>query len=88
MTAAELLAELIAQGFCLDVCDGGIGVVPVSQLTDAQIQAIRERKAELRLLPESRDRFREEAARVGVRRPRKPSGGSSFLEGSLTCFRT
>jgi hypothetical protein len=47
MIAAELLADLTAQGFCLDVCEDGIGVVPASRLTEAQIQAIREHKAEL-----------------------------------------
>src|SRR5262249_5694900 len=50
MTAPELLAELTAQGFCLDVRDDGIGMEPASQLTDAQIQAIREHKVELRIL--------------------------------------
>src|SRR5262249_576513 len=50
MTAAELLAELTARGFRLDVCAEGIGVVPASQLTAAQIQAIRERKPELLVL--------------------------------------
>jgi hypothetical protein len=47
MIAAELLADLTAQGFCLDVCEDGVGVVPASRLTEAQIQAIREHKAEL-----------------------------------------
>src|SRR5262249_23593904 len=50
MTAAELLAELTGQSFRLDICAEGIGVVPASQLTAAQIQAIRERKAELLVL--------------------------------------
>ena len=50
MTAPELLAESTAQGFCLDVCDEGIGIEPASKLTDAQPQAVREHKVELRIL--------------------------------------
>src|SRR5262249_24885533 len=47
MTAAALLAELTAQGFCLDARNDRIGVVPASRLTNAQIQAIRKHKTEL-----------------------------------------
>ena len=47
MKAAELLADLRGQGFCLDACDDGIAVDPASRLTNAQIQAIREQKEEL-----------------------------------------
>jgi hypothetical protein len=50
MTAAELFAELTAQGFCLEVCDAGIGIDPASRLTDVQIQAIREHKPQLIVL--------------------------------------
>jgi len=47
MTAAELLAKLIAQGFSLDVREDRIGVEPGSRLTKAQFRAIRRHKPEL-----------------------------------------
>jgi hypothetical protein len=47
LTAALLLADLTRQGFRLDACDDGIGVVPASKLTDAQRLEIRENKDEL-----------------------------------------
>jgi len=50
MTAAQLLAKLTAQGFTLEACEDGIGVVPASRLTDAQFRAIRAHKAELLVL--------------------------------------
>jgi hypothetical protein len=50
MTAAQLLAELTTQGFCLEACEDGIAVVPASQLTETQVQAIRRHKAELLVL--------------------------------------
>jgi hypothetical protein len=50
MTAAELLADLTGQAFCLDLYDEGIGIEPASRLSDAQIQAIREHKPELMIL--------------------------------------
>jgi hypothetical protein len=47
MTAANLLADLTGQGFRLVVCDKGIGVIPGSRLTKAQLRAIQKHKAEL-----------------------------------------
>jgi hypothetical protein len=50
MTAAELLADLTAQGFRLEVCEDRIAIEPGSKVTDALIHGIREHKEELRIL--------------------------------------
>ena len=47
MTAAQLLAELTAQGFSLVAREGGIGVIPARRLTQTQVRAIQKRKTEL-----------------------------------------
>jgi hypothetical protein len=47
VTAAELLADLVRQGFRRALRGSGLAVAPAGRLTDAQRQAIGEHKAEL-----------------------------------------
>jgi hypothetical protein len=88
MTAAQLLAELTAQGFSLEACEDGIGVVPASRLTNAQFRAIRAHKAELLVLlragapPTAQRTHPEKRRRKGKKRVAAPkaavaSGGHS-----------
>jgi hypothetical protein len=79
MTAAELLANLTGQGFRLVARDDGIGVKPGSRLTEAQIRAIRNHKAELLALlragvpskaPKARQRKKQTKAQKRVAEPK------------------